>query len=75
LKKAGLLKPATDPGVLVQRAWLPLDGVTDDWIKGVKFARVPGGGRPSRLLEPVEFAALFEKKRDCTCCCKCCIDH
>jgi NitT/TauT family transport system substrate-binding protein len=74
MKKAGLLKASTDPAELAKRAWLDLDGVTDDWVAGIKVATVAGGGR-ARLLAPAQFAALFEANKDCTCCCKCCIDR
>jgi len=74
MKEAGLLKPSTDPAELARRAWLDLDGVTDEWVAGIKVAKVQGGGR-ARLLAPVQFAALFEANKDCTCCCKCCIDR
>jgi NitT/TauT family transport system substrate-binding protein len=66
MKLAGLLQPTTDPEKLTERAWMDLDGVNDDWLKDLKVGR---GSRP-RLLDPVEFAALFEKKSCCgSCCC------
>jgi NitT/TauT family transport system substrate-binding protein len=69
MKKAGLLKDTTDPAELGKRAWLDLDGVTDDWIKDLKVEKVAGGGRP-KLLDPTEFAALFEHRKSCcNCCC------
>ena len=70
MKKAGLLKPTTDPEVLTRRAWLDLDGVTDEWVNGLKVEKVAGGGRPS-LLSPARFAALFEGRKSCcgACCC------
>jgi NitT/TauT family transport system substrate-binding protein len=74
MKEAGLLKPTTNPERLARRAWQDLDGVTDEWIRGLKVEHVPGGGR-ARLLDPTQFAALFEANRDCSCCCKCCIDR
>jgi NitT/TauT family transport system substrate-binding protein len=70
MKKAGLLKPSTDPAALSKRAWLDLDGVTDEWIKGVKVEKLAGGGVPN-ILDPAGFAALFEGK--CLCCNRCCI--
>jgi NitT/TauT family transport system substrate-binding protein len=70
MKKTGLLKPTTDPVALSKRAWADLDGVTDEWVKGVKVERVAGGKVP-RILTPAEFAALFEGK--CICCNRCCI--
>jgi NitT/TauT family transport system substrate-binding protein len=68
MKRAGLLKPSTDPAVLARRAWLDLDGVTDEWVEGIKVHKVADGGRPA-LLEPAAFAALFDgRKTGCGCC-------
>jgi NitT/TauT family transport system substrate-binding protein len=74
MKQAGLLKPTTDPGALAKRAWIDLEGVTDEWIEGMKVEKVADGGR-AVILPPEQFVALFESKKDCTCCCKCCIDR
>lgn len=74
MKQAGLLKPTTDPEALAKRAWLDLDGVTDEWINTLKVEKVAQGGR-AVLLPPAQFVALFELNKDCTCCCKCCIDR
>ena len=74
MKKAGLLKPDTDPAELAKRAWLDLEGVTDEWVNNLKVEKVAGGGRPE-LLSPVQFVALFEANNDCDCCCRCCIDR
>jgi NitT/TauT family transport system substrate-binding protein len=69
MKKAGLLKDETDPEELAKRAWLDLDGVTDEWVNNLKVEKVAGGGRP-KLLDPAAFAALFEgRKLCCNCCC------
>jgi NitT/TauT family transport system substrate-binding protein len=69
MKKAGLLDPKTDPAALAKRAWLDLDGVTDEWVNGLNVEKVADGGRPA-LLDPVAFAALFEGRRACcNCCC------
>lgn len=46
MKAAGLLKPSTDPADLAKRAWLDLDGVSDEWIQGLKIEKVAGGGPP-----------------------------
>jgi len=73
MKKAGLLKESTDPAALAKRAWLDLDGVTDEWVKGLKVEKVTNGGRPRRL-SPADFLALFEAKQDCVCCCRCCAE-
>jgi NitT/TauT family transport system substrate-binding protein len=77
MKAAGLLEPATDADALAQRAWLDLDGVTDDWINGLKVEQVAHGGR-ARLLDPAAFAALFDGPKEsgnCACCCRCCLDR
>ncbi len=69
MKEAGLLQPTTDPAALAKRAWLDLDGVTDEWVNGLQIEKVPGGAR-ARLLDPRGFAALFEgRKHCCACCC------
>ncbi len=69
MRKAGLLKDTTDPDELAKRAWLDLDGVTDEWVNGLKVEKVAGGGRP-KVLDPAGFAALFEgRKACCGCCC------
>ncbi len=68
MQKAGLLDAKKDPAALARRAWLDLDGVTDDWVKGLKVEKV-AGDRP-KLLDPVAFAALFDgRKACCDCCC------
>ncbi len=72
MKKAGLLKPDTDVAALASKAWIDLDGVTDEWVNGIKVEKV-AGARP-RILNPVEFAALFDLKGDCVCCSKCCAE-
>ncbi len=73
MKKAGLLKESTDPEALAKRAWLDLDGVTDEWVNTLKVEKVANGGRP-RLLDPAQFVALFESNEDCLCCCRCCVE-
>lgn len=67
LKRSGLLNASTDPADLVRRAWLPLDGVTDQWIQSLTIDKVAGGGPmdPQRALE-----ALLGAK---PCCNKCCL--
>src|SRR5262245_10860717 len=57
MKRAGLLKPFVDAELTVERAWLDLEGVSDDWLKKVSVARVPGGGPPSPL-PPTVYAEL-----------------
>lgn len=72
MKSAGLLNPSTDPADLAKRAWIDLEGVNDDWIKGLKVEQVAGGGRPPVLDAPA-FAALVasEKEFHFLCCTGC----
>ena len=73
MKKAGLLSPSTDPDELAKRAWLDLDGVTDDWIQALKMPEVAENRRPARL-DPVAFARLWDG--GCLCCARgCCLDQ
>ncbi|AMV18529.1 ABC transporter substrate-binding protein [Planctomyces sp. SH-PL14] len=58
MKTAGLLNSSTDPDELARRAWTDLDGVTDEWLKGVQVEKVAGGGAPP-ALDPVALARLF----------------
>jgi len=74
MKTAGLLKPTTDPEALAKRAWVDLDGVSDEWVNNLTVEKVADGGRP-RVLPPEQFVVLFEAKKDCTCCCRCCIEQ
>ncbi|WP_422926168.1 ABC transporter substrate-binding protein [Singulisphaera sp. PoT] len=63
MKTAGLLNSSTDPEVLAKSAWIDLEGVSDDWIKGLKVEEVAGGGRPPKLDDSA-FAALFENDKE-----------
>jgi len=75
MKKAGFLKKDTDAEELAKKAWLDLDGVTDDWVKSLQVEKVAGGGRPAKL-SPVDFAALFKGEPCCQngACMGCCGD-
>jgi NitT/TauT family transport system substrate-binding protein len=68
MKKAGLIKQSTDPAALSRRAWIDLNGVTDEWAVAVRVDTVEGGGRPA-LLTPKSFAALFDNRKLCCACC------
>ncbi|HVC93855.1 MAG TPA: ABC transporter substrate-binding protein [Pirellulales bacterium] len=65
--KCGLLKPSTDPVALAKRAWLDLDGVTDEWVEHLTAAKVDRVA--PTLLAPDAFAALFDGKMGCCSCC------
>jgi NitT/TauT family transport system substrate-binding protein len=68
MKRARLLKDSTDPVALAKRAWIDLEGVTDEWTVALKVDRVEGGGRPV-LLSADRFAALFDHEKACCACC------
>ncbi len=54
MKKAGMLSPSTDVDELAKRAFVHLDGVSDDWINSLQVEKVAGGQLPpdenARLL-------------------------
>ncbi|WP_165220736.1 ABC transporter substrate-binding protein [Aquisphaera insulae] len=49
MQAIGLISPSTSPETLASTAWLDLDGVNDEWLKGVKVEKVAGGGPPPPL--------------------------
>ena len=65
MKSAGLLNPSTDPAELAKRAWLDLDGVSDEWIKGLKVEHVAGGGPPPPLDNRAFVALLTGQPVSC----------
>jgi NitT/TauT family transport system substrate-binding protein len=72
MKAIGMLNPSTDPADLARKAWLDLDGVTDDWIKGLKVERVAGGGPPPPLDESAIAALLVDGSFSYASCCDGC---
>ena len=68
LKSAGLLNASTDPADLIRRAWLPLDGVTDAWVRTIRVEKVAGGGP----IDPQAGSAAL-LAADKPCCNKCCL--
>ncbi len=68
MKVAGLLAANTDPTAMAQRAWLDLDGVTDQWVEGLKVEKVAGGG-PLPPIDPAVVAALCGKGDWADMCC------
>lgn len=72
MKSAGLLNPSTDPAELAARSWIDLEGVTDDWIKGLKVEQVAGGGR-APALDDARLVELVGREADlhALCCLGC----
>jgi sulfonate transport system substrate-binding protein len=46
MKTAGMLSPTTDVAELAKRAFVHLDGVTDDWLQNLQVEKVAGGQVP-----------------------------
>ena len=46
MKAAGMLDPGTDVTALAKKAFVHLDGVSDEWINGVQVEKVAGGQVP-----------------------------
>src|SRR3954452_19539813 len=67
MKTAKMLSPDTDTDALAKRAFMHLDGVTDDWVKNLTVETVAGGqvspNEDIRLL-----AALIQKDSGDSCC-------
>ena len=70
MKKAGMLGAHTDVEALAKKAFVHLDGVTDDWIGSLQVATVPDGqippDQPLRLAE--EIGLMTDRLRVATCC-------
>jgi len=71
MKEIGLLGASTDPAELARGAWQDLDGVTDEWLKGLKIEKVAGGGPPPPLGAE-RLAALFAGAKDLRISCEDC---
>ena len=46
MKQDGMLSPSTDVDALAKRAFVHLDGVSDDWINSLQVEKVAGGQLP-----------------------------
>jgi NitT/TauT family transport system substrate-binding protein len=73
MKTAGLLNPGTDPEDLARRAWLDLEGVSDDWIKTLKVETIAGGGPPPPMDATTINALLASGKVTYSSCCDGCV--
>src|SRR6266498_1909156 len=67
MKVAKMLSPETDTDALAKRAFMHLEGITDDWVKSLEVEKVAGGqvspNEDIRLL-----AALIQKDTGDSCC-------
>jgi len=69
MKDRGILNAGTDPAQLTERAWVKLEGVTDEWLEQLEVERVAGGGKPRMDVEALTIAASVR-----SCCAKCCVE-
>ena len=67
MKVAKMLAPETDTEALAKRAFMHLDGVSDEWIKGLQVETVAGGQvSPDEDIRLI--AALIQKDTEDSCC-------
>ena len=73
MKRDGMLSPSTDVDELAKRAFVHLDGVSDEWINSLQVEKVAGGQLPpdenQRLLAELSRApANVTEYGDMSCC-------
>jgi NitT/TauT family transport system substrate-binding protein len=73
MKKAGMLSPSTDVDALAKRAFVHLDGVSDEWINSLQVEKVAGGQLPpdenARLLAELSHSkATVTEYGEMSCC-------
>ena len=67
MKVAKMLSPETDTDALAKRAFMRLEGVTDEWIKNLTVETVAGGQvSPNEDIRLI--ASLIEKDTEDSCC-------
>jgi NitT/TauT family transport system substrate-binding protein len=70
MKKLGMLNASTDVEELARRAFIHLDGVSDEWIKSLSVEKVAGGqlplGRDARLR--MELSVMDDSWCGISCC-------
>ena len=67
MKVAKMLAPETDTDALAKRAFMHLDGVTDEWIKNLAVETV-AGGQLSKAEDARLLASLAGKDMESSCC-------
>jgi len=67
MKAAKMLSPDTDIAALTKRAFAHLDGVSDEWVKGLQVEKVAGGQVPPN--EDIRlYAELIQPDTEDSCC-------
>ena len=67
MKVAKMLAPETDTEALARRAFMHLDGVTDEWLKNLAVETV-AGGQLSKAEDARLLASLAGKDMESSCC-------
>lgn len=67
MKRAGMLSPSTDPAELAKRAFVSLDGVSDEWLSGLKVESVAGGQMP-KDFDITKYASYINSDNLPSCC-------
>jgi NitT/TauT family transport system substrate-binding protein len=66
MKVAGMLSPSTDVAELAKRAFVHLDGVTDEWLQTVQVEKVAGGQvAPDQDIRLYAELILSDSSDDC----------
>ena len=67
MKTAGMLASGTDVDALAKRAFVELEGVTDQWIEGISVEKVAGGQMPADF-DILKYAKLLTADGGPSCC-------
>ena len=67
MKRAGMLSASTDPAELARRAFVPLEGVTDEWLSNLKVESVAGGQMP-KDFDITKYASYINSDNLPSCC-------
>ena len=67
MKRAGMLNASTDPADLAKRAFVSLDGVTDEWLNSLKVESVAGGQMP-KDFDITKYASYINSDNLPSCC-------
>jgi NitT/TauT family transport system substrate-binding protein len=68
MKTAGMLEAGTDIPRLVEKAFVPLEGVTDEWLNSVQVEKVAGGGPVSKSWLLLQYARFNPADVFCSAC-------
>jgi hypothetical protein len=65
MQAAGMLVPTTNLDELAKRAFIHLDGVTDEWIEQLQVEKVAGGQVPQNWKITELAKVAVSEKDDC----------